>query len=140
MKIVKKKHWNNHSEPSRPRLPIEPKELVITSECIYTDTESINFSDIEIPNGYTANDLYFETEYDSYSIIVYLRSKVENKNYKKDFIKYNTDLVKFEEDAKNWDQDIIEYRAWKKQEDKELLEKQIKQAKDFLKKHDKNSK
>lgn len=66
--------------------------------------------------------------------------KIKNINYDKELLQYNKDLLKYEQDLKNWDDEIIEYNSWKIQCAAELLKLKIKEAKDFIKKHDKDVK
>lgn len=136
-KIVKRKHWNHYSEPSKPRPPIEPKKTFDSTIDIGDGSEVLALKDLKLPDGFTLDDVYVTTRYESYCLYAYVIDKIINKNYDKEFVKYNEDLVKFGEDCKKWDIEIIEYRAWKKEYDANLLLTQIEDAKKFLKKHDK---
>lgn len=137
IKIVKRKHWSEFSTPRKPTPPIEPKEYLDISEEIGNGCENLALVDIKIPEGFSYKDLYFSTNYESYDVYASVSTKVINKDYEKQFIKYNQDLVKHEQDLIDYDQELKEYNLWKKQFAAEKLEKQIKNAKAFLKKHDK---
>lgn len=141
-KVIKRKHWNEFRDPPMPRPPAKPKEYYITSKylgCQGEDEDTFLFDKIEIPEEYSFKDLEIKNLYDSdrgeNKIAVYLNEKKINENYKSEFLSYNENLVKYEQDLKDWQIEIIEYKDWKNQLSDDRLKKQIQDAKDFLKKH-----
>lgn len=157
--MKKKANWSLYSEPSffrsAPQKPLKEikKEIVKDNQIKYFHindfneislTEVINkFNTILLKN--TDKNLILNIEYDQYhdysdpGIFIFDRQidvKItKNPKYKKELEQYEIDLLVYKKAKDDFAQELIDYKAWKKEELKLQDEKKIKAAKALLKKH-----
>ena len=132
--IKKLPHWTLYSEPGLPLSFRMPQKLkVVCSEKTLIDSRSGDHSDLSFLQGYDLSKIEVEInkEEDCEPLVDYYfveYDETEDETYEERLKQYKYEIRKHEEDVKAW-------REWKKQEDGLLLQRQIEDAKNLLRKH-----
>ncbi len=158
-KIKKKSDWTTYGPPNGPFVPCKPKKTYDVDEeerlcqlCL-GDNESLALPDevtnlfidyvesgAPIPEVYvsvTANPGYDGDDATNLEFYIVKKAPRPNLDYDKQVKAYASARKEYELAKEKHKQELVEWKAWKKQEEERSIEKQIDAARLLLKRHGK---
>ena len=155
-RIKPKKEWSRYSKPIMPSAPDKPiEELTVEDHKILFSKEMSRYSkyslsDFNIPEGVDWKDISVEVEplssYDDdddrVELKFYLTTTVSqpNPNYQRALKLYEKNLKEYKEKKAAYKEEIKQWKLWVKQEEEDTLQRNLKNAEEFLRKHGKEVK
>jgi hypothetical protein len=149
--IKAKKGWTIFMAPQAPVPPIAPLEFLSDIINILVKKNmnygNIKLSELELPamtNGMSLSDVeinvetefpYHKDEVGGTTLTFYLSKLISNPNYHAQYTRYSVAMKKYELELSRHKQNLKQWKVWKKQEEQDQLETQLKRAKNFLKKN-----
>ena len=156
-RIKPKKEWSRYSKPRMPSAPVKPiKELTVEEhQVLFSKNMSkyckYSLSDFIIPEGVDWKDISVEVSFDSYDededddsieLKFYLTTTLSqpNPNYQRALKLYEKNLKEYQEKKAAYKEEIKQWKLWVKQEEEDTLQRNLKNAEEFLRKHGKEVK
>lgn len=155
-RIKPKKGWSRYYKPIMPSAPDKPiEELTVEEHKILFSKEMSRYSkyslsDFNIPEGVDWKNISVEIEplgsYDDdddrVELKFYLTTTVSqpNPNYQRALKLYEKNLKEYQEKKAVYKEEIKQWKLWVKQEEEDTLQRNLKHAEEFLKKHGKEVK